>query len=86
MKDMIINLNGPDDSNDSVDGFEELIENCPFEFNASDSFRSIINFVLVAFFHDSSLNISEQRIKLFVIMIGLVVKLKEKCLDLELPA
>lgn len=50
MMDMITNPNGPEDSNDSVDGFEELNEDCPFEFNASDSFRSIINVVLAAFF------------------------------------
>ncbi|CEG83705.1 hypothetical protein RMATCC62417_17581 [Rhizopus microsporus] len=83
---MIINLNGSEDSNNSVDDFEEFIKDCPFEFNASESFRSTIDFVLVALFHDSSLNISEQKIKLFMVTMGVVVKLKEKYLYLELPA
>lgn len=51
----------------------------------SDPFRSMLNFVLISFFHRGTLNISEQKIKLIMLMINVLFELKDKNPEMQLP-
>ncbi|KAI8328458.1 hypothetical protein BD560DRAFT_429421 [Blakeslea trispora] len=51
----------------------------------ADPFRNVLDFVLIAFFNGSKMNLSMAKIKSIMVMIRLLFKLKEKDNALQLP-
>ncbi|KAG1454565.1 hypothetical protein G6F56_007290 [Rhizopus delemar] len=78
-------LDGSENPDVVTENFNTFIEALPFERSPTDPFESIIVFVLLAFFHCGAINISEQKIKLVMLMLRVLFKIKEGNPDIQLP-
>ncbi|KAG1439669.1 hypothetical protein G6F56_012217 [Rhizopus delemar] len=85
LKNYANSLDGSENSDVVTENFNTFIEALPFERSPTDPFESIIVFVLFAFFHGGAINISEQKIKLVMLMLRVLFKIKEGNPDIQLP-
>ncbi|KAI9327334.1 hypothetical protein BD770DRAFT_455738 [Pilaira anomala] len=86
MENIVGSLDGSEDVSMVTSAFEDVVQEYPLEHSPSGPFKSILDFVIISFFHGGSVNISEQKIKLIMLMINVLFTLKEKNPDLKLPA
>ena len=80
----ILNHTNNEDVDDVTRDVEQIVNDYTLEHSNSESFTSVIQYALIAFFFSRTLNMTEKTIKKAMFLIKVVLKLKEGNISLIL--